>query len=123
MPIESYGLGRARADAVSDDTIVYLHTGDPGAAGTTDRVTDLTTPAVTIPASGWTVSEGRAEASDDLDFGAASADIAGISWMSMFKGTDFYIRREVDTPTDVTDGQPVVVTGSTVVIEFTSTDA
>ena len=124
-PIENYGLREAALGAVGDDITVYLHTGNPGSNGTSNRVASSSIGSATITAtSGWTIhaTQGHAELSGDLDFGNANAAVAGISWTSMFKGSNFFARRELAAPMDAANGAPVTITGSSVVIEFTSTD-
>lgn len=126
MAIENFGLREAVLAATDDVITVRLHTGNPGAAGTTNRVPTGTLGSVDVAAgsTGWTIhaSQGRAEVAADLDFGNAAAAATGVSWISMFKGANFYARRELAAPMDIANGAPVTLTGSTVVIEFTSTD-
>lgn len=126
MAIENFGLRRAILDATSDVTTVYLCTGNPGVNGTSNRVSTGTLAGVDIPAdaAGWTIhaTQGRAEAADDLDYGNAGAAVNGVSWLALFKGNTFYARRELSASEDIANGAPVVLTGSTVVIEFTSSD-
>ena len=127
MAIENFGLHDAIVDAVGDIITVRLHAGNPGTAGTANRVTDLSTQSVDIAAgaSGWTIhaTEGSAEVTNDLDFGNATSAITGVNWYSMFKGTNFFARRLLSASMDIADGAPVTLTGSTIDIEFTSTDS
>ena len=46
----------------------------------------------------------------------------GVSWISMFDGTDYFARRELAASVNIANGAPVSITASTMVIEYTSTD-
>ena len=126
MPIESFGLREAVAQNTESALTVYLHTGDPGTAGTTNRVAAGTLGSADIPAAGtgWTyhATLGRATMTTDLSFGNANAAVNGVSWISMFDGTDYFARRELAASVNIANGAPVSITASTMVIEYTSTD-
>ena len=126
MAIENYGLREMILTAVDDDITVYLHTADPGSAGTTSRVASASIGSATITAtSGWTIhaTQGHAEAASDISFGVALAAVTGVTWVSMFKGTNFYARRVLQSSMDVAIGSTVSVTASSIVLEVTSTDS
>ena len=82
--------------------------------------------SVDIPAgtTGWNIDGtlGRATVLTDLAFGNALEAITGVSWVSMFKGANFWAKRELVVAMDVDLGAPVTVTASTIVINVTSTD-
>lgn len=125
MPIAAAVLRAHVIDDTNDEITVYLHTGDPGAAGTADRVPAGSLGSATIPANGWTVhaSNPRAEVTDDIDFGAAMADIAGISHYSLFKGNVLFATRALDgAAVNVASGVEVVLSGSSIVVVYTSPD-
>lgn len=126
MPIENFGLREMVQAAISDAITVYLHTANPGTNGMTARVTALTTAAPTITATtGWTLhgTQGRAEVASDVSFGNATQAIPGVSWYSLFKGGSFYARRALASSMNIANGAPVTLTGSTIVIEVTSSDS
>ena len=126
MPIEVYGLREAIDGLIEDVITVYLHTGDPGSAGTSNRVASGSIGSTTIAAtSGWTkhATLGRATAASDLEFGSASAAVTGVSWISMFKGTNFFARRALSASKDVANGADVSIDAADVVINVTSTDS
>ena len=124
-----YALSVLRADItddIDDDITVYLNTGDPGADGLLNRVAAGVIGSATITATtGWTLHAtlARATAAADPSFGDANGDRSGISWISMFKGSDFFASRALDASVDVIDGQPVRLDAATVVLERTSVDA
>ena len=122
MPFTAPALATALAALIPTLT-VHLHTGDPGAAGTTNRVPSTSIGSATIPSpSGFNLQGNTATAADDLDFGTASAAVSGVSWMSVFNGNSYWARRELAAPMDVANGAAVVVTASTFVFAITSTD-
>ena len=126
MAIEAYGLNEAVVEAVGDVITVYLHTGNPGGSGTANRVPTGALGGKDIPAgtSGWAIdaSLGRAVAAANPDFGTAGEAVDNVSWMSMFKGTNFYARRALSASVDIALGAPVDLDKDTVVIDFNSTD-
>ena len=126
MPIENFGLREAVVDATEEVITVYLHIGNPGGAGTSNRVPSAVFGGADIDAgaAGWTIhgSEGRAEVSDDINFGNAGQAVNLVSWYSLFKGANFYARRELAAEVNIANGANMILTGSTVTIEFTSVD-
>ena len=126
MAIKNFGLREMIVEAVGDDMTLYLHTGDPGTAGTANRLPTATLAGQTITATtDWTIhaSQGRAEIADDVDFGNAGAAATGVNWYTLFKGANYYADRGLTAAMDVANGAPVTLTGSSVVVEITSTDA
>ena len=87
MPIRVPILRDHVIDDINQTVTVYLHTDDPGNAGTANRVPNTSLGSATITATtGWTVhaTNARAEVADDIDFGTAQAAINGVSWYSLF---------------------------------------
>ena len=125
MPLENPALNEAIDNAVADDITLYLNIGDPGVNGTAGRVTQLTTPSVVLSTADWAVHavNGRANVNANPSFGNATAAVNGVSWYSMFKGSVFWARRELAAAMNIANGAPVTLTGTTVVVEFTSVDA
>ena len=126
MAIENSGLREMILKAVDAAFTVYLHTGNPGVTGITNRVASTTLPSRNISAgsAGWTIhgTQGRAEVTDDIDFGTAGAGVNSVSWYSLFKGGTFYARRALATSQDIAIGAPVTLAGDSIVIEVTSSD-
>lgn len=127
MPIENYGLREAVIDATEESITIYLHTGNPGSNGTANRVSSSALPSRTIAAgaTGWDIhaTQGHAEVAADVDFGAAGAAVNGINWYSMFKGSNFYARRQLAASYNVANGANFTLTGSEIDIEFLSSDS
>ena len=60
MAIEDAGLKEDVTNAVANNMTIRLHTGNPGAAGTANRVPVATLPARTITGdSGWDIHASR----------------------------------------------------------------
>lgn len=125
MPIATAVLRAHVIEDTNDEITVYLHTGDPGAAGTANRVPAASLGSATIADDGWTVhaSNPRAEVTDDIDFGTASAAINGVSHYSLFKGAALYATRALPAAVNIANGAEVVMTGSTVVVSYSSADS
>ena len=121
MPFTDAALQEALT-ALTPELTAYLHVGNPGTAGTANRVATTAIGSATIPVNGFTISGGTATAVNDLDFGDASADITGISWVSVFAGSTFYARRELAAAMDVSDGSGVNIAASSITFTVTSID-
>ena len=123
MAIESAGLNEAVNDAVADTITLRLHTGNPGSSGASNLITTSTLSRPTIAGnSGWSVSGASAMPASDPSFGTAGASISGISWISLFKGSIFWARRQLTSSVTVTSGDTVTLDASTLTITATSTD-
>ena len=103
---------------------VRLHTGNPGADGTANRTIAMATPEPEIPAgaAGWTIAANSAENTAAVDFGAASAAIAGISWYSLWRAGVFIGRRALAAAMDVANGSNVSLAAASIVLTETSVD-
>ena len=126
MPIATSVLRAHVIDDTNDQITVYLNTGNPGSAGTANRVPSGSLGSATIPANGWTVhaTNATASVSSDINFGTASAAVNGVAYYSMFKGSALYATRAiVGGSVNFASGTEVVLTGSTVTVEYTSTDS
>ena len=127
MAIENAGLREMVVALVEDNMTIYLHTGDPGSAGTSNRVpSSALRPQTITGGSGWTVhgTRGRANVAANISFGNAGAAVTNVSWYSLFKGSTFIARRQLaGSGTNIANGAPVSLTGSTIVIEVTSSDS
>ena len=55
---------------------------------------------------GWTIhgSQGRAEVTDDLDFGNIDPAVNGVSWYSLFKGANYYDSRAQAASLNIANG-------------------
>jgi len=125
MAIEAHGLTEMITALTEDAITVHLHTGDPGSAGTANRVPTAAFGSVTIAAgaTGWTIAGGVATAKANLDFGTAGQAVTGVSWMSMFKGSTFFARRALSASQDIANTDPVVLVASSVKLEVSSSDS
>lgn len=126
MPFTDATLAQAVTAMIDAALTVHLHTGDPGSAGTDDRVATSVVGSASISGtSAWTTSDnGRtATLDDDLDFGTAAAAATGVSWISIFEGTTLWATRELAAAMDIAVGAEVAITGSTVSLTLTSTDS
>ena len=71
MPLFNLELNRNTDQIVEDDLLCYAHTGNPGTAGTSNRVSGLS--AQTLPFASWsTATNGDAQYDADVDFGVLS---------------------------------------------------
>lgn len=125
MPIAPAVLRAHVIDDTDDEITVYLHTGDPGANGTANRVPAASLGSATIANDGWTVhaSNPQAQVTNDIDFGTANAAINGVSHYSLFKGSALYATRALAATVNIANGAEVVMTGSTIMVEYASSDS
>lgn len=124
MAVESDGLNEAVMDAVAENITLRLHTGNPGTNGTSNLIatSTLDRPVIT-GGSGWSIVGAVATPTANPDFGVAGVAVNGVSWLSMFKGVDFWGRRELAAPMDVVLGAPVALTRTTLTVTASSVDA
>ena len=124
MPYSDNELNRDITAKVADALTVRLHTGNPGADGTANRTIALATPEPEIPAgaAGWTIAANSAENTAAVDFGAASAAIAGISWYSLWRAGVFVGRRALAAAMNAANGANVSIAAASIVLTETSVD-
>ena len=126
MAIESYGLGQLVNAAVADVITVRLHTGDPGPNGSANLIGLDVLPRVDIPAGagGWTITaaNGHAETKADVDFGNAKKAVNNVGWYSLFKGANFFARRQLAQQKNVVANAPVSIDAGTIDITVSSAD-
>lgn len=127
MPFETFAQNRRRNADVSDGYIVYLHTNDPGANGTENRVPAAVVAGAAIAAGAaqWDVTtDAQATLASDLSFGNAGQAQNGVTWVSIFTDAgDYFARRQLASSVDIANGAPVILQASSFVWRYTSTDA
>lgn len=123
MQFTTFANNRRRDQDVADGYTFYLHTDDPGNAGTDNRVPAgfVAGVAVAAGAAQWTLTDGQAVLQNHLNFGNAGQAQAGVSHMTVFTDAgDFFAGGELADSMDFEDGDPVIVAASSVVWQYTS---
>ena len=126
MPFSTFANNRRRDNDVADGYTFYLHDGDPGANGTANRIPGAVVggAAVAAGAAQWDVTtDGEATLAADLSFGNAGQAQTGVTWYSVFTDAgDFFARRELAATMNIANGAPVILSSSSIVWRYTSTD-
>ena len=123
MPIHIDVLRAHIADDLDEDITIRLATGDNMA---TDLVPLASILGVTLTATtDWDIHATNASAmpSADPDFGDSLMAITGVSHVFFLKGAVEYAHRALPASVDIADATPVKLNRTTVIIEYTSTDA
>ena len=124
MPYSTLEITRDITYKVASIIKVRLHTDDPGDNGTDNRTVAMATPEPSIPAgaAGWTIGAATANNTAAVDFGAASAAIAGMSWYTLWRGGNFVGKRELAAVKSAANGANVSIAAASIVLTETSDD-
>ena len=100
MPLSNTELNRMADSIVASTLTIRLHTGDPGANGTANRVSNgdgAYANGVMVAAAGWSAaSSGDVSNVGAIDFGtAATANPGTITHATAFRGNAFVGSREL----------------------------
>ena len=123
MPFHTNANNERRDRCVEDAFTVYLHKGDPGNNYTANRVSQLNAQTIAAGADKWNLTNGQAVLKANIEFGMPSADVNGVDWISFFKGASPYAKRQLAAPMNIVTTLPVIIAASSVVFQFTSSDA
>lgn len=125
MPLSSGELNRLADSIVASTLTIRLHTGDPGAAGTANRVTaggGAYANGVAVAAAGWSAASGGDVSNvAAIDFGAAAGGNPGtVTHATAFRGNVFVGSRTVPSTT-VNQGDSVQLNAGTYAFNGSST--
>lgn len=120
LHVSGYLLNKAVNGITADDLSVRLHSGDAGAAGTQNRIGNI---SATAAAASWTdggagaLDDGVSEYTPDLGFGVLSNSASNtVRGYSLWDGANFMIAQDLAAAVVVAANESFVISGGT--IEF-----
>ena len=119
MPSAAYLLNLIVTFVVDRTITVRMHVGNPGANGAQNEVAVAGYNPPTVELAAWTITNGLAEITDDLNFGLFTAAQNGISHYTLWDGANFMSSRAFIAPMNMQANQIARVLAGT--IEYSAT--
>ena len=131
MPYSGRGLRNAVIGVITVANMeVRLHSADPGAAGTSNRITGggLGSPTIArfqndATPGGWTVpanthaSAGQASNTAAVSFGTINTGLGSASHYSLWQGANFILSEALAAPMTLADGSAVSITAGSIILD------
>ena len=124
MPLSNTELNRLADNIVANELRCYIHSGNPGSSGTSNRITPSTGDAYrTLAASDWSsASNGDVEYEEDVEYGVLdTSNNQTVQYWSIFRVNAFVASGTISPNITVTAGGTFKINTDTIDLNGSTT--